>query len=156
MRREGGDQLAKAYADALRALGLEEAPSITPSRLGEQGDEYLIPYPGGKRELDRHLKKGNSRESKHCFRLYFFWDDEEEQVVVGWLTSHLDTRQTGCARMWWRPFRPREARTISLNSCGCSLRASARSILSRISVTVRGSSPTHAFRVENTLHHVKR
>jgi hypothetical protein len=94
MRREGGDQLAKAYADALRALGLEEAPSIAASRLGEQGDDYLIPYPGGKRELDRHLKKGNSRESKHCFRLYFFWDDEEEQVVVGWLTSHLDTRQT--------------------------------------------------------------
>ena len=49
---------------------------------------------GTKRELDRHLKKGNSRNSRHCFRLYFFWDDEDEQVVVGWLTSHLDTRQT--------------------------------------------------------------
>lgn len=94
MRRKGGDALAKAYYEGLRDLGLEEAASITPSRRGEQGDEYLVQYDGRKRELDRHFKKGSSRESRHCFRLYFFWDDKQEQVVVGWLTSHLDTRET--------------------------------------------------------------
>jgi hypothetical protein len=94
MRRDGGVELAKAYADALTSHGLEEAGSITSTRLGEQGDEYLVQHNGKKRELDRHFKKGSSRESRHCFRLYFFWDDEAEQVVVGWLTSHLNTRQT--------------------------------------------------------------
>ena len=94
MRREGGEELARAYADGLRELGLEDDRSISGTRLSEQGDDYLIPHNGRKRELDRHLKKGNSRESRHCFRLYFFWDHEDEQVVVGWLTSHLDTRQT--------------------------------------------------------------
>jgi len=94
MRREGGEELAKAYDDALAAHGLEEAGSITTTRRGEQGEEYLVPHNGRKRELDRHFRKGNSRESRHCFRLYFFWDDEVDQVVVGWLTSHLDTRQT--------------------------------------------------------------
>jgi hypothetical protein len=94
LRRGGGEQLARHYADALRSLGLEEAPSITATRLGEHRDEYKIQHNGRKRDLDRHLKKGNSRESRHCFRLYFFWDEDDEQVVVGWLTSHLDTRQT--------------------------------------------------------------
>ena len=94
MRRDGGDELAKAYAEALASHGPEEAGSITATRRGEQGDEYIVQHNGTKRELDRHLKKGNSRNSRHCFRLYFFWDDEDEQVVVGWLTSHLDTRQT--------------------------------------------------------------
>lgn len=94
MRRDGGDELAKAYAESLASHSLEEAGSITAARRGEQGDEYIILHNGKKRELDRHLKKGNSRDSRHCFRLYFFWDDEDEQVVVGWLTSHLDTRKT--------------------------------------------------------------
>lgn len=94
MRREGGQELAQAYAEATQVLALEEAPSITGNRLGEQGDEYFVQHNGKKRELDRHFRKGNSRESRRCFRLYFFWDDDEEQVVVGWLTSHLDTRQT--------------------------------------------------------------
>ena len=94
MRRQGGENLAKRYVDELSKLGLEESKSITHSRLGEQGDEYLVQHNGRKHELERHLKKGNSYESRHCFRLYFFWDDEEEQVVVGWMTSHLGTRQT--------------------------------------------------------------
>jgi hypothetical protein len=94
MRREGGEELTEDYTDCLNALGLEEAASISGTRLGEQGDEYIVRHNGKKRELDRHFKKGNSRETRRCFRIYFFWDDEEEQVVVGWLTSHLDTRQT--------------------------------------------------------------
>jgi hypothetical protein len=94
MRREGGDGRAKAYQEALRGLGLEESASIAPTRLGEQGDEYLVHHNGRKCELDRHFKKGSSRESRRCFRLYFFWDDEDGQVVVGWLTSHLGTRES--------------------------------------------------------------
>lgn len=94
MRRGDGEDLAEAYAEALAAHGLEEDRSMTANRLGEQGDEYFVHHGGRKRELDRHYKKGTSRQTLHCFRLYFFWDDEEEQVVVGWLTSHLDTRQT--------------------------------------------------------------
>lgn len=94
MRRTGGDELSAAYNRALRELGLEDERSISESRLGEQGDDYVVQYNGGKRELERHLRKGNSREPRHCFRLYFFWDTEGEQVVVGWLTSHLETRQS--------------------------------------------------------------
>ncbi len=40
------------------------------------------------------LKKGISREARYCFRLYFCYDEETQQVVVGWLPSHLDTRAT--------------------------------------------------------------
>jgi hypothetical protein len=94
MRREGGEELAKSYHDSLLHLGLEDSLSITSTRLGEQGDEYLVQHNGRKRELERHLKKGSSRESRHCFRLYYFWDEEDQQVVVGWLTSHLGTRET--------------------------------------------------------------
>jgi hypothetical protein len=41
-----------------------------------------------------HVKKGNSREARNCLRIYFFWDEEREQVVVGHLPAHLTTSQS--------------------------------------------------------------
>ena len=93
----GGDNLKskKLFEEECKKLGIMEAPSIDKSRQGEEGDTYYVKYLGENEFLDRHLKnKGNSRDPRRCFRLYFFWDDENGQVVVGWLPSHLSTRTT--------------------------------------------------------------
>jgi hypothetical protein len=94
MRRQGGADLARLYQAESQALELEEAPSLSSERYGEEGDTYFVQYAGERRALDRHLKRGSSREPRRCFRLYFFWDEDSEQAVVGWLPSHLDTRMT--------------------------------------------------------------
>lgn len=94
MRREPGEEVRQAYEEACRRLQLEETNTISDARLGEQGDTYIVNYAGRKRTLDRHLKNGTSKDQRYCFRLYFFWDQDSQQVVVGWLPSHLDTRQT--------------------------------------------------------------
>lgn len=94
MLREPREQRKAAYDRELKALGLEEQGTITKERAGEQGDTYIINFNGRPRMLDRHLKKGASKDQRHCFRLYFFWDEDTQQAVVGWLPSHLDTRQT--------------------------------------------------------------
>jgi hypothetical protein len=67
---------------------------ISGSRAGEQGDEYFVPYRGRKRFLEWHLKKGNSRDPRRDLRIYFFWDEEDEEIVLGYLTGHLDNRLT--------------------------------------------------------------
>ena len=92
MRRDGGVELQQAYEKRCKELGVDEQQSITGSRAREQGDAYFVRMGRGRFELDRHLKKGNSREPRYCFRLYFFWDVTTSQVVVGWLPSHLLTR----------------------------------------------------------------
>lgn len=92
MRREGGLNRKEEFDTRCRELGLEESATFGGAGWGEQGEEYKIQFGGRKRLLDRHLKKGSAREPRHCFRLYFFWDDDGEQVVVGWLPSHLTTR----------------------------------------------------------------
>lgn len=89
MRRLGGLERKQACEQALRRLGLEEAPTFAGTRAGQQGDEYIVDFGGRRRELDRHLKGSNSRDPRFGFRLYFFWDDDGEQVVVGWLPTHL-------------------------------------------------------------------
>ena len=85
------------YTEALERLGLEDRASITKSRAGEEGDAYYIRYPApssSRQFLHSHLRKGTSRDERNCLAIYFFWDKDSSQVVVGWLPSHLDNRLT--------------------------------------------------------------
>ncbi|MBX6329365.1 MAG: hypothetical protein IRY89_12390 [Pseudolabrys sp.] len=94
MKRDGGLDKKRIFEQRCAELGLSEEPTFAGERWGEEGDTYKVRYAGRPRLLDRHLKKGSSRDERYCFRLYFFWDEDNEQVVVGWLPSHLDTRIT--------------------------------------------------------------
>lgn len=81
------------YYNACGEIGVEETQTIGAS-VGEFGQTYYVDHNSRKRFLAKHLKKGNARDPRHCFRLYFFWDDEDQQVVVGSLPEHLDSRTT--------------------------------------------------------------
>ena len=94
MRRLGGSAKLEAFKQACSDLNLEETQTFAGTRHGEHGDMYRVRYVGQSHLLNRHLKKGNTHDVRRCFRLYFFWDDDSEQAVVGWLPSHLDTRKT--------------------------------------------------------------
>ena len=89
MKHEGGIDARRAYDDALHQLGLEDSEPFTGSRAAQVGDSYFVEFGGKKRYLERHLKGSNSRDERYGFRLYFFWDDDTDQVVVGSLPSHL-------------------------------------------------------------------
>ncbi|HZY18245.1 MAG TPA: hypothetical protein VFE82_07165 [Ramlibacter sp.] len=92
MRVDPSPERRLAYEGALQELQLEE--SGTGDGVKYAADSYSVQYGGTRRPLDRHLKGSNSRDRRFGFRLYFFWDDEGEVVVVGWLPSHLDNRLT--------------------------------------------------------------
>ncbi len=90
MRIEGTPERRRSYEEALDALQLED--SATGEGVKFSADLYSVQYGGTRRPLDRHLKGSDSRDRRYGFRLYFFWDDEGQVVVVGWLPSHLDNR----------------------------------------------------------------
>lgn len=92
MRIYGGAEYQAAYQKALSELHIEE--SLTGDGTRFEGNEYTVQYQGSRKVLDRHLKSGASRDQRYCFRLYFFWDDESQVVVVGWLPSHLENRMS--------------------------------------------------------------
>lgn len=79
----------KEQADS---LGLEIGGSVEPSRAGSCGEEYFVRYDGRRRFLEQHLASGTSRQTRFCLRIYFFWDDELERVVVGSAPGHLSNR----------------------------------------------------------------
>jgi len=92
MRLEGGKARVEAFEAACRALKIEDAP--VGDALRTHRDQYTISYGGRPRLLERHLKKGKAHDEGCCFRLYYFWDDESQCVVVGWLPSHLESALT--------------------------------------------------------------
>lgn len=79
------------FEQQCRALGFEETRSVSRITAGQKGDAYFVTYAGKKCFLDRHLKKGTSKDPRYCLRIYFFWDAEAEMVVVGSLPEHLST-----------------------------------------------------------------
>lgn len=86
-----GDIDKAQYDDELQALKLEEGRSITDVGLGGFEDVYTVIYEGKKVLLDRHLKKGTSRDPRECLRIYFAWLDDENKVLIGSLPAHLET-----------------------------------------------------------------
>lgn len=74
--------------------GLDERAAITDVAAGMQGDEYYVQYRGKRRKLERHLTKGSNKDKRYCLRIYFFWDDENQVVVIGDMPHHLDTSAT--------------------------------------------------------------
>lgn len=82
---------------ALQNLRLKFSGSIDRARAGEEGDTYFVRYPlhtERKEFLEFHLRRGTSHDHRRCLAVYFFWDAETQQVVVGWLPSHLENRLT--------------------------------------------------------------
>lgn len=95
--RLGLDGAKQRFEETLLSLELECRPPISDSSIGRFKDQYTVRYPAHsqrKREYELHLCHGNSREPRYAFRIYFFWDEDTSQVVVGHLPGHLDNSLT--------------------------------------------------------------
>ncbi len=82
----------------LDAMNLRLTGSIAPERAGAHGETYYVRYPlnsSPRRFLEHHVRsRANTRNPTRCLALYFFWDGDTQQVVVGWLPGHLENRMT--------------------------------------------------------------
>jgi|ERR1022692_2239227 hypothetical protein len=92
--KRGNRDAWKRFEDGIKSRGVEYSKSISGVHAGEQDEEYFVRYKGRQEFLEWHLKKGTSRDPSRDLRIYFFWDDEDEEVIVGFLPGHLDTRIT--------------------------------------------------------------
>lgn len=86
-------RLDKKECDEIRdSLCIENSPTGSVASAGRQKDAYYVDYDGRRRRLEMHVKGGksmNSSEDSERFRIYYFWDDDDQRVVVGYLPGHL-------------------------------------------------------------------
>lgn len=84
----------RTYEEVIQACqridaGLEERGAATDVAAGMQGETYYVQYCGRKEKLKRHLAKGNSKDRRYCMRIYYFWDDKDQVIVIGDMPHHL-------------------------------------------------------------------
>ena len=90
IKTQGGKPSREVYDGALRELRLQEAPGLSRTAQGRARDDFSIEWNGRRLFLDRHLKNNaRTRDPRHCFRLYFTWDEKSAQVVIGHLPGHM-------------------------------------------------------------------
>lgn len=82
------------YQEELQKLCLKDEKAITVISAGEQGDEYYVTIGEKKHLLERHLTNGVSRDKRYCLRIYYYWDEDRNQVVIGSLPAHLNIRSS--------------------------------------------------------------
>lgn len=78
------------------SLGIENTLTGSVASAGRQGDAYYVDYNGRRRRLEMHIKGGksmNSSEPGERFRIYYFWDDDDQRVIIGYLPDHLPLSQ---------------------------------------------------------------
>ncbi|WP_137917154.1 hypothetical protein [Hydrogenophaga sp. 2FB] len=72
-------------------LGLSIGGSVDPARATE---DYFFRWGRRRRFLDQHLGRGNSRDPRHCLRVYFTWDQDTQMVICGSMPIHLPNSMT--------------------------------------------------------------
>ena len=86
-----------ACRDLCNQLGIINCATDSEKSSGTQKKSYEVDYQGGRRRLDMHVKGGksiNSHDDTERFRIYYFWDDDNNRVVIGYLPGHLHTDQS--------------------------------------------------------------
>jgi hypothetical protein len=90
LANEYRDQRVKGGTGDLRgpiASGLENC------RCGD--DSFRVDWRGRSAEVEWHIKNGgNTRDPSRCLRIYYFWDDTSQCVVVASMPGHLRTGAT--------------------------------------------------------------
>lgn len=78
----------------LSAHGISESASLTKTAAGKFGRTYYTKAGDTEYFLGRHLKHGNSHDPAATMRVYFDYDKDTHQVVIGSLPRHLDNALT--------------------------------------------------------------
>ena len=74
--------------------GWSYKPKQTDLTKGQFDEWYTTTVDGKTYDLDAHLGKGNSHDPKNTFRIAFAWDDERNQVIVGYIGPHQRNRRS--------------------------------------------------------------
>ena len=89
----GAENAGELFQQRLESLNLRCTPSGGKTTIEKYHVDYHIKWPfehSPWQTLGQHLRnKANTRDPRRCLAIYFFWDSDSLQVVVGWLPSHL-------------------------------------------------------------------
>lgn len=75
-------------------LGIDVSKVGQAAEMHRLQDTYSVPYKGRSVPLNMHVSGSSHRDPRKTFRVYFYWDEVGQCVVVGWFPGHLENRMT--------------------------------------------------------------
>jgi hypothetical protein len=91
--RRSVDGAHARFQEGIARLHVDDTPHD--ERGGPESGQSTVVVGKRKLLLDRHLKaKGTGKRERGALRIYFTYDDETQQVVIGWMPDHLTTATT--------------------------------------------------------------
>ena len=74
-------------------LRVQIEPGIYNDRCGADSFQFL--WKGEHRDVEWHIKNGgNTRDPSRCLRIYYFWDNESQQIIIASMPDHRRTAAT--------------------------------------------------------------
>jgi hypothetical protein len=68
-------------------------PGVINAHCGS--DSFTIEWQGKNQNVEWHIKNGgNTRDPARCLRIYYFWDDSSQQVVIASMPAHIRSDAT--------------------------------------------------------------
>ncbi|MGA7524075.1 MAG: hypothetical protein WBW84_16605 [Acidobacteriaceae bacterium] len=69
------------------------APGVLNAHCGS--DSFMIEWQDKSHDVEWHIKNGgNTHDPTRCLRIYYFWDDQSQQVVIATMPAHIRTDAT--------------------------------------------------------------
>lgn len=93
-RRAGDTSMRDSARTKLAELGFEDTACFADRDEAYRRPQYSVSHGGETRVLYDHLKYGNGYNNANQVRIYYFWDDNKRQHVVGKMPSHLRNNLT--------------------------------------------------------------
>jgi hypothetical protein len=76
------------------ACGFSYSAHQSETTMGQYPEDYMMEWRREKRMLRRHVGEGSDKDPRHTIRIAFFFDEEFEVVVVGYIGQHQRTPAT--------------------------------------------------------------
>ncbi len=87
--------IGMSVEDWLAQAGIEYASRLGPEKdMAKHREKYMFDVDGTPTLMEKHLKFGNSKEPRHCLRVYMEWCEGQSVWVVGHVGRHLDNAKT--------------------------------------------------------------
>lgn len=90
-----GEITLAAYNEQLAANRLADTLCFAdPGTLKAFAADYSVSHNGKRVTLDRHIKWGRGRNATTGLRVYYAWDPQRAEVIVGSMPRHLPNKRT--------------------------------------------------------------
>jgi hypothetical protein len=94
MKRNPGDAAYENYQQVLQNMNLTDELCFSQRPAIKSYPEYKVTYGGNEYWCENHIKFGGGTDPRKFFRIYYYWHEADQLLLIGYMPTHLDNKMT--------------------------------------------------------------